>query len=193
MSRDWHLIPAFIGIKLQRAQGAYPTRSTAISPTMATYSGESISQIAEEAGDRGAGEDDNDTVVNPIPLIQEPKTPRSPDLRPVVPLEAPSPFSMTPRVPSTPLLRPKPLLAVLKAAEPPRPPLQEENADQKVGEEEGTGEGNRPSAIALFDQQVRQLGAEIDAFKIQREYASELIEKEQKVKCSSTRPSVWNE
>lgn len=147
---------------------------------MATYSEEGISQSVEEVGDRGAGEDDNDTVVNPVPLIQEPKTPRSPALRPFVPLEAPSPFSMTPRVPSTPLLRPKPALTVLKAPEALPPPLQEEYADQKLGTKEGAGEA-RLSAIALFDEQVRQLGAEIDAFKIQREYASELIEKEPKV------------
>ncbi|KAI0690205.1 hypothetical protein BC835DRAFT_1365502 [Cytidiella melzeri] len=112
----------------------------------------------------GNADDDNDTVVNPLPIAPEPKTPKSPNLQPVVVLDMPSPFCMTPQHPPSPLVALSPSIRNLLTATGAAPHEQQRETE--------------PSVVYKLEEQIGRLAAEIDAFKVQRDSMSEWISRE---------------
>ncbi len=111
-------------------------------------------------------EDDNDTVVNPLPAVPEPKTPQSPDLQPVVSLDLPSPFTMTPMRASSPMG----LVA-----------LAVRNSLKEAAQQGLLEPTEAEPTLQRFEEQVDRLAVEIDAFKVQRSDMLDFIAQQQHV------------
>ncbi|KAI0825582.1 hypothetical protein BC629DRAFT_8380 [Irpex lacteus] len=141
-----------------RAENATSQVSTeAIAP-------QSMDDMDEEVHSSVVIEDDNDTVVNPLPAVPEPKTPQSPDLQPVVSLDMPSPFTMTPMRASSPMG----LVA-----------LAVRNSHKGAAQQELLEATEAEPTLQRFEEQVDRLAVEIDAFKVQRSDMLDFIAQQQ--------------
>ncbi|KAI0085853.1 hypothetical protein BDY19DRAFT_996513 [Irpex rosettiformis] len=157
-----------IAARLEQARAESTTPQASSTETVAE-------ELSREA--QAIAEDDNDTVVNALPsTFPEPKTPNSPDLHPIISLDMPSPFTMTPQRPASPVGLVQ--LAVRNSTIAPDA-VQFQQSEPPVTES---------LAIQKLEEQVGRLIIEIDAFRVQRQDISEVIERERQARVIDTPP-----
>jgi hypothetical protein len=115
-------------------------------------------------------DEDNDTMVNPIPTSVVLKTPKSPNLHPIIALDMPSPFAITPQSPISPST------PVASSTE---------KSLKNINTMEQSSSALCSRIRHQVEGQIQRLAKEIDTFKTQRDVLSNSIRREQEV-CVQT-------